>query len=98
MTVKGSAPAGAEPFAAFRTWLAGHRGPVRVVDWDAFHPFDGDGPPGAGAHHRDPLEGPFGDLWNFGGLSPPVDEPRRAVVCPTRKWQPLAPCGEPSRR
>jgi hypothetical protein len=26
--------------------------PVRVGDWDAFHPFDGDGPIGAGAHHR----------------------------------------------
>lgn len=100
MTAKGSAPAGGEPFAAFRAWLAGHRGdvsvvvedgaglrlshlpdvprvlastikvvpllayttavaggldpdePVRVGDWDAFHPFDGDGPLGAGAHHR----------------------------------------------
>lgn len=26
--------------------------PVRVGDWDAFHPFEGDGPIGAGAHHR----------------------------------------------
>ncbi|MEV6442559.1 serine hydrolase [Amycolatopsis sp. NPDC051716] len=101
MTAKGSAPAGGEPFAAFRAWLASHRGdvsvvagdgagcrlshlpdvprvlastikvvpllayttavvaggldpdePVRVGDWDAFHPFDGDGPLGAGAHHR----------------------------------------------
>jgi hypothetical protein len=26
--------------------------PVRVGDWDAFHPFDGDGPLGSGAHHR----------------------------------------------
>ncbi|MEU0796710.1 serine hydrolase [Amycolatopsis sp. NPDC005961] len=26
--------------------------PVPVGDWDAFHPFDGDGPLGAGAHHR----------------------------------------------
>src|SRR3954451_22753478 len=100
MTVKGSAPAGGEPFTAFRAWLAGHRDdvsvvaddgrdhlahhaevprvlastvkvvhllayttavadgrldprePVRVGDWDAFHPFDGDGPTGAGAHFR----------------------------------------------
>lgn len=28
------------------------REPVRVGDWDAFHPFDGDGPTGAGAHFR----------------------------------------------
>ena len=26
--------------------------PVRVGDWDAWHPFDGDGPVGAGAHLR----------------------------------------------
>ncbi|MEQ0565643.1 serine hydrolase [Amycolatopsis sp. NEAU-NG30] len=26
--------------------------PVRVGDWDAWHPFEGDGPRGAGAHHR----------------------------------------------
>ncbi|MEU0537763.1 serine hydrolase [Amycolatopsis tolypomycina] len=26
--------------------------PVRVGDWDAFHPFEGDGPRGAGAHRR----------------------------------------------
>ncbi|OXM60404.1 hypothetical protein [Amycolatopsis vastitatis] len=34
MTAKGSAPAGGEPFAAFRAWLAGHRGDVSVVAED----------------------------------------------------------------
>jgi Beta-lactamase enzyme family len=34
MTAKGSAPAGEEPFAAFRAWLAGHRGDVSVVAED----------------------------------------------------------------
>ncbi|MDQ7809603.1 serine hydrolase [Amycolatopsis sp. A133] len=43
------------PLLAYTTAVAGGLDPdqpVRVGDWDAFHPFDGDGPLGAGAHHR----------------------------------------------
>jgi beta-lactamase family protein len=44
------------PLLAYATAVAGGAldpaEPVPVGDWDAFHPFDGDGPLGAGAHHR----------------------------------------------
>ena len=44
------------PLLAYTTAVAGGTldpaEPIRVGDWDAFHPFDGDGPLGAGAHHR----------------------------------------------
>jgi hypothetical protein len=40
---------------AYTTAVAGGLDPaegVRVGDWDTWHPFEGDGPRGAGAHHR----------------------------------------------